>query len=226
MRLPGPGPADPLALPGLPAPVALLERALDYTRPVLAGLRSTAGPELLGAPTPCRGWTLGRLLAHMDDGLAAFDDGAGGAVGVAAAAPPSAHPAERVDSLCRRSGHLLGRWSSTPPAVTLVDGVPVPTGLVALTAALEVAVHGWDVAASTHPHGHAPPFSPGLARDLLSVAAVLVDPADRGVRFAAPPPGPAPSEPTTRLLAALGRDRSRPLHPNTVVPGTGRVHAS
>lgn len=223
MTTPGSRPADPLTIPGLPAPVLLLERALEYTRPVLAGLRASATPELLAAPTPCAGWTLGRLLAHMDDGLAAFDDGAGGAVDVVAAVPSTLPPAARVDALCRRSSHLLGRWSLDPSPHTLVGGAPVPTGVVALTAALEVAVHGWDVAASL---GSAPAFTDDLADDLHAVAAALVDPSERGVRFAPALRCPEPADPTARLLAALGRDRSRPPGPNAGVRRTGTSRAS
>lgn len=224
MTGPGPRPADPLDLPGLPAPVLLLERALEHTRPVLAGLRSAPAPALMGLPTPCAGWTLGDLLAHMDDGLAAFDQGAEGRVDAAGDPPArSLDPAARVDALCRRSSHLLGRWSADPPPVTWMDGVAVPTGLVALTAALEVAVHGWDVACAV---GRPAPFTATLSRDLLAVAAVLVDPADRGVRFAAALPCPASADDGTRLLALLGRGRSRPAATNTAVRRTGRAQAS
>ncbi|GAA4668974.1 TIGR03086 family metal-binding protein [Nocardioides nanhaiensis] len=227
MTRPGPRPADPLAIPGLPDPVLLLERALEHTRPVLAALRSTARPGLLELPTPCAAWTLGELLAHMDDGLAAFDEGADGRVDVAGSPSvpsfPSLTAAVRVDALCRRSSHLLGRWSAAPPPLTRVDGVPVPTGLVALTAALEVAVHGWDVAAAV---GRPAPLAPALARDLLEVAAVLVDPADRGVRFATALPPAASADASTRLLALLGRGRSRPAATNHGVRRTGEPRAS
>ena len=63
-------------MPSTPAPtmqaVALLERAIDYTRIALSGVRA----DLLDAPTPCAQWDLRTLLEHMDDALAAFTEAA------------------------------------------------------------------------------------------------------------------------------------------------------
>ena len=71
--------------------VELLDRSLAYTRVALADVR----PELIGRPTPCAGWDLGRLLAHMEDALDAFTEAAAGRVEVAPLPPLES----RVDAL-------------------------------------------------------------------------------------------------------------------------------
>ena len=131
----------------LDAGVELLERSLGYTRTALARV----GPTDLTRPTPCDRWDLAALLAHMDDALDAFLEAAGGTV-----APPTgpggAPRPGGTDSLCAKACALLGAWTSAPPRpVTLGRagrgaGVVMDPGLLVLTAALEITVHGWDVA--------------------------------------------------------------------------------
>ncbi|WP_228943241.1 maleylpyruvate isomerase N-terminal domain-containing protein [Nocardioides sp. Leaf374] len=97
---------------------------------------------------------------------------------------------------------------------------------VVAAAALEVAVHGWDVARAA---GLDRTLPDALAADLLPVARACVGPADRGPRFAPSPttgsapvsgpvsgPGARPvgrrSGPATAtLMAHLGRDLTGPL---------------
>ena len=71
--------------------VELLERSLAYTRVALADVR----PDLLGRPTPCAGWSLGHLLAHMEDALDAFTEAAAGRVAV----DPVPQTSSRVEAL-------------------------------------------------------------------------------------------------------------------------------
>src|SRR2546423_11208778 len=60
--------------------IALLERAINY---LLGSLRPVT-PEALARPTPCAGWDLRALLAHLDDSLGALTE----AVEAGAAWPP------------------------------------------------------------------------------------------------------------------------------------------
>ena len=83
--------------------VELLDRALGYTRVVLAGVPGAD----LDRRTPCRDWNLGQLLAHMDDALDAFTEAAGGAVDV----PARGWSPLRVDRLQEKACALLGAWS-------------------------------------------------------------------------------------------------------------------
>jgi uncharacterized protein (TIGR03086 family) len=123
---------------------ALLERAIGYTRGSLA----LVTPDRLTAPTPCAEWDLGALLAHMDDSLAALTEVA--ELGRVAAPGGSCHaegPVPVLAALRTRACALLGAWSTEGrPATTQVADRRAPSPLLALAGALEVAVHGWDVA--------------------------------------------------------------------------------
>lgn len=175
--------------------VELLDRALSYTRFQLAGVRD----DLLWRPTPCAGWSLERLLAHMEDALDAFTEAAGGTVEVYAAAGAAGQVATLQDKACS----LLGAWSGPADhGPVLVGGRELASGLLVATAALEITVHGWDVGQST---GAGHPIPRGLAAALLPVAHAVVDPADRGVRFAPARLVATDASPSDRLLAFLGR---------------------
>jgi uncharacterized protein (TIGR03086 family) len=179
---------------------ALLERAVGYTRAALARVR----PELLHAATPCADWDLAQLLTHMDDSLAAFTEAA--EVGEVVSAPPAAGATDMVDRLRTRACALLGAWSVEPVrADVLVMGQATPSVLLAAAGAVEITVHGWDVAQACGEHH---PVPDALARDLLTVVPWVVADADRPGRFRPayePRPGAAPGE---RLLAHLGRRKS------------------
>lgn len=173
--------------------VELLERSLGYTRVALAGVTDVH----LATPTPCRGWTLRDLLAHMDDSLDAFTEAAGGSVALTRA--PSA---PRVVVLQQKACALLGLWSDMGPPDIRVGEVALATDLLVATAALEITVHGWDVAQAT---GARTPIPEDLARHLLPVAHRTVAETDRGVRFAEALPEPAGATADIRLRAFLGR---------------------
>jgi uncharacterized protein (TIGR03086 family) len=182
--------------------LALLDRALGYTRGTIAGVRT----EHLRCPTPCTGWRLDQLLVHMDDALDAFHEAWFGRV----LPTPDQHPGDLVASVRSKACSLLGRWITAPPqTVALADRLLQPTHVLG-AAALEITVHGWDVAQST---GANTPVPVELAQDLLGVAHHLVAPSDRPRRF-----GPARAVSTSapsdqRLLAFLGR-RSGPPGPD------------
>ncbi|MGD1225330.1 TIGR03086 family protein [Streptomyces krungchingensis] len=90
-------------------------------------------------------------------------------------------------------------------------------GVLAAVGAVEIAVHGWDVAQAC---GTSRPIPPALAAELLPVARCVVDDADRGVRFAEPVGAPASwLRPGDRLVAFLGR---RPGPPR-FLSGRGQV---
>jgi uncharacterized protein (TIGR03086 family) len=194
-----PGRAAPLpVLPG----AALLERAVGYTRASLQ-LVPDADPE---AATPCAGWDLLTLLRHMDDSLAAFTDAA--EVGYVDLRPPPDGDPRRtalqvVDRLKQRACAALGAWASPGVADTVrVADRGVRSDLLAAAGALEISVHGWDVAQAC---GVDRPLPPALAVDLLEVVPLLVGSADRPHRFADPVDVPVHARPSSRLLAALGR---------------------
>jgi uncharacterized protein (TIGR03086 family) len=173
--------------------VELLERSLGYTRVALAGVSD----DHLSAATPCREWTLRDLLAHMDDSLDAFTEAAGGSVALTRA--PSV---PQVMVLQQKACALMGLWSGQIPPGVRVGEVDLATDLLVSTAALEITVHGWDVAQAT---GEGTPVPEGLARHLIPVAHLAVTEVDRGIRFAAALPEPVGATADARLRAFLGR---------------------
>ncbi len=192
--------------------IELLDRALGYTRGVLAEL--TSSHPALTRRTPCREWDLGQLLAHMEDGLDAFTEGAGGTVST----EPQIPIATRAEALRLKACSLLGVWSSERPDLITIGDQVAPASAVVAAAALEITVHGWDVAQAV---GYAAPIPEALAASLLQVAEALVSPTDRGSLFE---PALAVDEATAaeHLLGYLGRHRLIPPASFQVNPGTRR----
>ena len=189
-------------MPSTPAPtmqaVALLERAIDYTRIALCGVRA----DLLDAPTPCARWDLRTLLEHMDDGLAAFTEAAN--LGTVDLRPLATQPEEHrlVESLRLRACSALGAWSAQHGHDPIaVGGASLDAGVLAGAGALEITVHGWDVARACH-LDH--PIPDSLADSLLDVAVDLVSDDDRPARFAAATSSMS-GDHSEALLAFLGR---------------------
>ncbi len=84
--------------------------------------------------------------------------------------------------------------------------------MVAVTGAIEITVHGWDISVAC---GARRPVSPGLAAVLLPIAPLLITPGTRPGLFADPVrlPGPAPRD---QLVGFLGR---QPAPPAALGPG-------
>ncbi|AXK33929.1 TIGR03086 family protein [Streptomyces armeniacus] len=211
---------------------ALLERAIGYA---LCSVR-TVTPGLLTRATPCRGWDLHRLLRHTNDSLAALHEGIdAGSVDLAPAEEPYGDPAEAFRT---RASRLLGTWSAlhapgpdgdcAGERLVAVGDWPLTAAIVARTGALEIAVHGWDIAQAT---GLPRPIPPALATELLRTARHLVpEPRYRQPLFALPVEAPPYADPSDRLVAFLGRDPAAPhgraggngsAHGGTGGPGTG-----
>jgi len=186
--------------------VALLERALCYT---LGQLHAVTSADL-ARPTPCREWDLRGLLMHMDDSLIALQE----ALDLAwvDAEPcdgeePAYGPADSAISLVGRlRGHasrLLGALAEASEGLVWVGGLPIPVSIVTSAGALDVAVHGWDVARAC---GRAQPVPDQLATEMLEISPLLVTSADRPALFAEPVPVPHLASASDRLVAYLGRD--------------------
>lgn len=177
--------------------VGLLERAITYALGSVAAVRASDLPK----PTPCPEWTLRDLLAHLDDALLALAE----AAEEGRVRPPS-HAAARGDPVAgvrRHARRALGGWiRATGETRVRVGGAELTAALLAGTGALEVAVHGWDVARAC---GQDRPIPPALAEELLELAPLFVTEADRPGRFAPAVPVPPLSGPGERLVAFLGR---------------------
>jgi len=176
----------------------LLERALGWTRVALLDVRD----DLAGAATPCADWTLLDLLHHMVDSLSALAEGATGSVGLAATpVDRAAGPEALARSLSALCCAVLGGWLRAGARPVVLGTEPLARTVLTEVGALEVAVHGWDVARSC---GSAASLPPMLAAALLPIAARRVGPGDRPGSFG-PVVEPAGSDPVDLLLAHLGR---------------------
>lgn len=173
--------------------LVLLDRALDYTR----GTLSTVGPDRT-CPTPCADWTLADLLCHMDDGLDAFLEAAEGAVRVGVPRGPGTE----VGGLQAKACRLRGVWAAQSQPTVIVGDRELPAGVLVSAAALEITVHGWDVAQATGTEGQIPE---ALAEALMPVAHAVVTPEDRPARFASPLRTPDTATSAQVLLGFLGR---------------------
>lgn len=191
MSLPGASPPTPRA-------VELLDRAVGYTRGCLAQVT----PEALGRATPCAGWTLLDLLVHMDDSLAAMGEAARSPSLSLAPVAGASDARSLLVSIRQRACGLVAQW--LPPAQDTVRLGPADLARETLGAvgALEIALHGWDVAMAL---GLDRPIPPTLAMDLWPWARDHITDEDRPIRFAAPPEVPTWAPPQTRLLAQAGR---------------------
>lgn len=181
------------------AGVGLLERAVNH----LLGSLHIVDAEALSHPTPCSDWNLRDLLHHVDDSLAALHESATGQV-----APVALRVSPDDDALVgvvrRRASRLIGAWVCAPqPRTVTVDDLPITAALACGVGAVEIAVHGWDIAQACGRHRVVPP---GLAAELLDLAPLFVDAKDRGDRFGAAVRLPTGASTSDRLLAFLGRN--------------------
>jgi uncharacterized protein (TIGR03086 family) len=181
---------------------ALLNDAVTWTATTLSAA-AVGDPDL---PTPCGDWSLVDLLLHMDDALAAFHEAAGGHVSPPVPRHP-ATPAALVERLRFSACLLLHAWAQPAPASVSIGELPLATTLLLDTAALEIAVHGWDVSVATG----GPRLPESLAGRLLPVVDTVVDCGDVGPgrRFALPVPLPPAAPLDVVLLARVGRRADR-----------------
>ena len=125
-----------------------------------------------------RGWDLRALLLHMNDSLLTLHEAI--AVGHAstwsrprARTPTTAtRPVDPVATCATAPAddRRLGRRARAPTTISIADR-PLAAGIVAATGALEVAVHGWDVARAC---GRDRPVPAALAEELLVLGSLLV----------------------------------------------------
>ena len=179
----------------------LLEPSISYA----LGAVLAVTPELLPRPTPCRGWDLRMLLRHASESLAAIGEGIeAGRVGLDPAAEDGDLAADPAGAFRDRAGRLLDAWTSPGHQRQVVEiaGCPLGASVMAAAAALEVAVHGWDISRACGRHQ---PIPHALATSLLVIAPALVPRTGRHPLFAAPVTVPATADPSDRLAAFLGR---------------------
>jgi uncharacterized protein (TIGR03086 family) len=204
----------------------LLDRAVRYA----LSAAGHATPRRLTAATPCPEWDLGRLLTHLGESLEALAEGLSvrsvgliptccGAEGSAGApsAPEAGDGEGLITGLAVRSAMLLAACAEVPGGqepVAVGDQL-LTTSVVAITGAIEVAVHGWDISVSCGDHE---PVPARLATELLPYAALLVPRHTRPGLFADPVLVPRRTSAGDRLVAFLGR---QPIGSKVATPEPG-----
>ena len=201
-----------------PGATGLLAGAVVYTLGVCALVR----PDDMALPTPCADWDLAMLLAHLNASIADLETAIRAGT-LDLERPPDHAIGDPVETLRDRAAQLLcaAYGYDDPGRFVAVSGLPVPAGLVACTAAVEIAVHGWDVSAARggvgcagvrtqkpqKPHNPKEPVDPipaALATRLLRLCPLLL--AGREGLFAGPVEVSAQASPGDKLVAFLGRD--------------------
>jgi uncharacterized protein (TIGR03086 family) len=193
--------------------VNLLDRAVRYGLECVDEVAATH----LRCPTPCADWDLRSLLLHVNDSVGALQEGIDtGCVSLLPQKPETApqyvlraadgDPAAALVGVFRsRTLLLLRTWTAAQRdgrRIT-VEGIPLAAGLVAITGAIEITVHGWDIAAAC---GHPKPIPARLAGEILILSPLVVgDGPLRSQLFAAPVAVSPQADPSEQLLAFLGR---------------------
>jgi uncharacterized protein (TIGR03086 family) len=179
----------------------LLEPSISYA----LGAVLAVTPELLSCPTPCREWDLRMLLRHASESLATLGEGIeAGHLSLDPAAEDDNLAADPARTFRDRACQLLDARTGPSHQRQVIDigGCPLAASVMAAAAALEFAVHGWDVSQAC---GQRQPIPRVLAADLLVIAPLLAPRAGRHPLFAAPVTVAATATPSDRLTAFLGR---------------------
>ncbi|MFE2415914.1 TIGR03086 family metal-binding protein [Streptomyces hokutonensis] len=183
--------------------IEVLTRSHDYLREVIAAVPGSTW----SAPTPCTEWTVRQVLNH-----ARIDQQAYGLV-LTGDRPDSDpfHPADALDGdpvaeLDQVLRAVAEGYAALPADA---DRVPTPLGpmplpIAAATAAMDAAVHAWDIAVAT---GQNRPLAADLAEGIWPAADRLVDQLRDAYRVFAPAlEVTAEYDRAETLLAFLGRD--------------------
>ena len=180
----------------------LLRPAVRYALDAI----ETVTPDLLSRPTPCAKWNLQMLLSHTCVSANVLQEGLDqGRVGL--------FPDEDDDAVADPAGlvhvrlsRLLDQWNVADDAGSIaIADHRIPLSLMSGAAAIEIAVHGWDVYQAS---GHDQPIPAGLAAGLLPISHELILEGNRDRLFAPPLAVPAAAGPGEKLLAFLGRRSS------------------
>jgi uncharacterized protein (TIGR03086 family) len=184
-----------------------------HRRAVLASVDvvSRIGDGDLGRDTPCAGWNLGDLLAHMTvqhDGFAAAAKGLGADPAVWQPRPLGADPTGEYAAAAHRvldafaAPGVLAREFALPEISTAVT---FPAERAIGFHLVDYVAHGWDVARSL---GLPYQLDPDVLDIALRVAAAVPDGENRlapGAAFAPALPVPEDAPALDRIVALLGR---------------------
>lgn len=175
--------------------IEALDQTFEHTRGVVADVR----PDQYGDPTPCSEWTVRDLMEHMVGVVAGMGASARGE-------PPTEFtladdPAAQFDEVATTT---LAAWQAAgvmDGTVTIPAG-PTPGHVVAGINLLDTATHAWDLATAT---GQPAALPDDVAAAALETSRGIISPELRPGRFDPEVAADAEADPTTRLVAFLGR---------------------
>lgn len=182
-------------------PLTRLRAAIDQARPIVAA----ASPADYHLPTPCPEWNVEQLINHMIGALIMFRD-----VGVDGQADPALFTRDLIAgdaaaSLAATGAAAVQAWSGEGQ----LDGTAklpfgdFPAAFALQLPAMDMVVHGWDLATATGQHVD---WSPELIADTLAFTqATFTTREFRGDDFAPSVEVAADADDITRLVAFLGR---------------------
>ncbi|MEC4019280.1 TIGR03086 family metal-binding protein [Streptomyces sp. H27-D2] len=181
----------------------ILDQAHQALRTAVAGVPAD-GWQL---STPCEQWDVAQVLQHAaGDQLAYVAKLTGGPGPAYDAFAPSgtldSSPAELLEPALARSAEAFAAVGPADQDVPVpLPPFKLPADLAVEAAALDAAVHAWDIAVAT---GQPSPLTPSMAQALRPVADALAEPL-RGFAFV-PAIEPAPdADALSSLLNHLGR---------------------
>ena len=190
-----------------PDPRPLLTRALDQVGDLVAA----TPPEALGAPTPCDGWDVRTLLAHLVGVHRRIAHVGGGGLFSEVSSMPALADDRIAPELVAARADVDRAWGLDGSDAAVLDReVTVPWGTMAgrfvgFGYVQELTVHAWDLAAAT---GRTAALDDALAAAVEDTAHRVLPAEPRGgpIPFGPPVPVAPDAAPTTRLVAWLGRD--------------------
>lgn len=179
----------------------LLAAAHQALRAAVAGVTDWS------VPTPCADWNATQVLQH------AGGDQLGYAASITGEPGPDFNPFAPSGSLENVPAFLEPKLAAATAAFATVSPTaqevptPLPQGALPAAvavgaAALDAAVHAWDIAVAT---GQKSPLTPEMAEELFPVAKELAEPL-RGFAYAPALEGPADEDTASKLLRHLGRN--------------------
>jgi uncharacterized protein (TIGR03086 family) len=188
-----------------------LDVQLDlHRRAVQATLAALDGPVDLSAATPCAGWDVGDLLAHMTVQQRGFARAVAGERTVLADWAPN-RTEKAVDDYAGACTELLAAFAAiddagAPVHLPEIRDEPVPARLAIGFQLVDNVVHAWDVAASL---GRRPELDADVVAAALAVARQVPDGSERdrpGAAFAHALPVGVGRSALDETLLLLGRD--------------------
>jgi uncharacterized protein (TIGR03086 family) len=180
---------------------------LDEAHQALRTVVARVSPDDWSRPTPCTRWNVAQVLQHAAGDQLGYASKLTGGPGpdydpFAPSGTLEVSPTELLDPALTRCAEA---FSSVDPSAT---EVPVPLPPFALparlpveAAALDAAIHSWDIAVAT---GQPSPLTRALARALRPVADALVEPL-RGFAYGPPIAPTVGADGPSSLLNYLGR---------------------